>query len=69
MVMDDEGVTRTTKWPKGLEVAGEVKWREVCDSLAQLAIRKHCMKACGKTLPDSWLCPICLTLMAFPKPQ
>ncbi|WP_130908158.1 HipA domain-containing protein [Pseudomonas sp. Sample_16] len=36
MVMDDEGVTRTTKWPKGLEVAGEVKWREVCDSLAQI---------------------------------
>ncbi|MDB5996706.1 MAG: toxin HipA [Pseudomonas sp.] len=34
MVMDDEGVTRTTKWPKDLEVAGEVKWREVCNALA-----------------------------------
>jgi serine/threonine-protein kinase HipA len=34
MVMDDEGVTRTTKWPKDLEVAGEVKWRRVCDALA-----------------------------------
>lgn len=36
MVMDDEGVTRTTKWPKNLEVAGEVKWREVCDALAPI---------------------------------
>lgn len=36
MVMDDEGVTRTTKWPKDLEVAGEVKWREVCHALAQI---------------------------------
>ncbi|MGF0240176.1 type II toxin-antitoxin system HipA family toxin [Gordonia sp. IEGM753] len=33
MVMDDEGVTRTTKWPRALEVAGEVQWREVCSSL------------------------------------
>ncbi|RON51052.1 HipA domain-containing protein [Pseudomonas frederiksbergensis] len=36
MVMDDEGVTRTTKWPKDLEVAGEVKWREVCNALADI---------------------------------
>lgn len=33
MVMDDEGVTRTTKWPKDLEVAGEINWRGVCDAL------------------------------------
>jgi serine/threonine-protein kinase HipA len=36
MVMDDEGITRTTKWPRELEVAGEVKWREVCDALAEI---------------------------------
>ena len=36
MVMDDEGVTRTTKWPKHLEVGGEVKWREVCDALRMI---------------------------------
>lgn len=37
MVMDDEGVTRTTKWSRDLEVAGEVKWREVCQALAGIA--------------------------------
>ncbi|WPN53986.1 HipA domain-containing protein [Pseudomonas sp. P9_2] len=36
MVMDDEGVTRSTKWPKELERAGEVDWRGVCDSLGDL---------------------------------
>jgi serine/threonine-protein kinase HipA len=36
MVMDDEGVTRSTKWPEHLEVAGEVKWREVCNALAMI---------------------------------
>ena len=37
MVMDDEGVTRTTKWPKDLERAGEVDWRGVCRALADIA--------------------------------
>lgn len=30
MVMDDEGVTRTTKWPRPIEIAGEVEWRKAC---------------------------------------
>lgn len=33
MVMDSEGVTRTTKWPTPLEVAGDVDWRSVCVAL------------------------------------
>jgi serine/threonine-protein kinase HipA len=37
MVMDDEGVTRTTKWPKELERAGDVDWRGVCRTLADIA--------------------------------
>ncbi|MBC3268607.1 HipA domain-containing protein [Pseudomonas sp. SWRI81] len=37
MVMDDEGVTRTTKWPKELERAGDVDWRGVCRILADSA--------------------------------
>ncbi|WP_166221973.1 type II toxin-antitoxin system HipA family toxin [Pseudomonas atagonensis] len=37
MVMDDEGVTRTTKWPRELEVAGDVDWRGVCRALADIA--------------------------------
>ncbi|WP_411381812.1 type II toxin-antitoxin system HipA family toxin [Pseudomonas sp. MPB26] len=37
MVMDDEGVTRTTKWPRELERAGEVDWLGVCHLLADLA--------------------------------
>lgn len=34
MVMDDEGITRTTKWPRDLERAGDVDWRGVCRSLS-----------------------------------
>jgi serine/threonine-protein kinase HipA len=37
MVMDDEGVTRTTKWPKELERAGDVDWRGVCRALADIS--------------------------------
>ncbi len=33
MVMDDEGVTRTTKWPQPIEMAGEVDWRKACDAV------------------------------------
>lgn len=36
MVMDDEGVTRTTKWPGALEVAGDIHWRGVCDALSDV---------------------------------
>ncbi|MES2820846.1 MAG: HipA domain-containing protein [Pseudomonadota bacterium] len=36
MVMDDEGITRTTKWPKHIEVAGEVDWRQACQAVADL---------------------------------
>lgn len=35
MVMDDEGVTRTSKWPQPIEVAGEVNWRMACAATAQ----------------------------------
>lgn len=33
MVMDAEGIPRTTKWPKNLEVGGQINWRGVCDAL------------------------------------
>ena len=35
MVMDDEGVTRTTKWPKQIEVAGQADWKAACDEAAE----------------------------------
>jgi len=34
MVMDQEGVTRTTKWPATIERAGEIDWLSVCNALA-----------------------------------
>lgn len=37
MVMDDEGITRTTKWPLDIERAGEVDWRAACESLSAIA--------------------------------
>ncbi|WP_256666173.1 MULTISPECIES: HipA domain-containing protein [unclassified Pseudomonas] len=36
MVMDDEGITRTMKWPGLLEVAGDINWRGVCEALSQV---------------------------------
>ncbi|KKO15348.1 MULTISPECIES: type II toxin-antitoxin system HipA family toxin [Pseudomonas] len=35
MVMDQEGVTRTTKWPALIERAGEIDWQEACVALAE----------------------------------
>ena len=34
--MDDEGITRTTKWPLNVERAGEVDWRGACESLSAI---------------------------------
>lgn len=34
MVMDQEGITRTTKWPVPIERAGEIDWLAVCEALA-----------------------------------
>ncbi|MHC8336680.1 HipA domain-containing protein [Pseudomonas sp. HLT2-19-2] len=45
MVMDDEGVTRTTKWPKELERAGDVDWRGVCQALADITDPKDPLAA------------------------
>lgn len=36
MVMDAEGITRTTKWSKSIERAGSVNWRAACDALADI---------------------------------
>ncbi|MBC3951441.1 type II toxin-antitoxin system HipA family toxin [Pseudomonas folii] len=36
MVMDAEGITRTTKWAKSIERAGNVNWRAACDALADI---------------------------------
>ena len=36
MVMDAEGITRTTKWASPVERGGEVDWRAACQLLAPL---------------------------------
>ncbi|MGV6397277.1 hypothetical protein ACTUVN_002982 [Pseudomonas caspiana] len=36
MVMDAEGVTRTTKWSKTIERAGVVNWRAACEALVDI---------------------------------
>ncbi|MGY3041474.1 serine/threonine-protein kinase HipA [Rhodanobacter sp. TND4EL1] len=33
MVMDEEGISRTTKWPAPVETAGDVDWRAACHTL------------------------------------
>lgn len=34
MVMDEEGITRVTKWARNIEEMGQVNWRAACDTLA-----------------------------------
>ena len=41
MVMDAEGITRTTKWPTAVERAGEIDWHAACQSLALLVDPEH----------------------------
>lgn len=58
MVMDAEGITRTTKWSKSIERAGIVNWRAACNSLAdildpQQAFERLCHDAQQlRALPD-----------------
>ena len=35
MVMDQEGITRTTKWPASIERAGDIDWEAACVALAE----------------------------------
>jgi serine/threonine-protein kinase HipA len=35
MVMDDEGISRTTKWARPIEQAGEVDWAQACATLGR----------------------------------
>lgn len=44
MVMDDEGISRTTKWPQTVERGGQVDWLAVCQLVSELA-----------DLPQEWL--------------
>ena len=41
MVMDDEGITRTTKWPQAVERAGNVDWLAACQLVSELADLPH----------------------------
>jgi serine/threonine-protein kinase HipA len=58
MVMDDEGITRTTKWPKEIELAGNVDWLAACNALAGWTDPQqlyHELKQCAqqlRALPD-----------------
>lgn len=36
MVMDGEGITRTTKWSREVERAGQIDWRGACESLSSI---------------------------------
>lgn len=36
MVMDGEGITRTTKWSREVERAGQIDWRGACESLSAI---------------------------------
>lgn len=58
MVMDDEGITRTTKWPREIELAGNVDWLAACNALAEWIDPQqlyHELKQCAqqlRALPD-----------------
>jgi serine/threonine-protein kinase HipA len=67
MVMDDEGVTRTTKWPKHLEVAGEVKWREVCNALVMIGDPEALYEGLRKDADHLLALPDILTASGLPE--
>ncbi len=67
MVMDDEGVTRTTKWPKHLEVAGEVKWQEVCNALAMIGDPEALFEGLRKDADHLLALPDILTASGLPE--
>ena len=67
MVMDDEGVTRTTKWPKHLEVAGEVKWREVCNAMALIGDPEALYEGLRKDADHLLALPDILTASGLPE--
>jgi len=67
MVMDDEGGTRTTKWPKHLEVAGEVKWREVCNALAMIGDPEALYEGLRKDADHLLALPDILTASGLPE--
>lgn len=58
MAMDEQGVTRATKWPAPVEQGGTIDWREVCQLLAAwddperlwLALRQNAERL--RALPD-----------------
>jgi serine/threonine-protein kinase HipA len=58
MVMDSEGITRTTKWSRDVERAGQVDWRAACESIGgliepQAAFERLCADAEQlRALPD-----------------
>lgn len=51
MVMDVEGITRSTKWPRTIERAGQVDWRAACDALADI-LNPH--DAFERLRQDAW---------------
>ncbi|MGB3126273.1 MAG: HipA domain-containing protein [Pseudomonas sp.] len=66
MVMDDEGITRSTKWPRELERAGEVDWRGVCNSLGDLVDSKALFDGLRETAQQLSALPEILSASGLP---
>lgn len=67
MVMDDEGISRSTKWNPEIEAGGRINWRQLCQSLnawvdpdnvfTQLQQTAQCLRALPDVLMQSGLPP------------
>ena len=66
MVMDDEGVTRTTKWPQPIELAGEVNWRKACEEVGIWADAEEVFERLRTAARDFMALPDLLTDEGLP---
>jgi serine/threonine-protein kinase HipA len=66
MVMDDEGVTRTTKWPQPIELAGEVDWRKACEEVGIWADAEELFERLRTAARDFMALPDLLTDEGLP---
>lgn len=67
MVMDDEGITRTSKWPRPIEVGGEVDWQLACASLKEWVNPGDAFERLRETAVELLALPDIFTDLALPQ--
>lgn len=66
MVLDDEGITRTTKWLQPVERSGQVDWRAACQLAAQWTDAEHLYQRLRKAAQEFLALPDILADLGLP---